>query len=378
MIILISIFLCGIFLPAVGTFLPLAPKVALIEKRDPAEYPAARNWSRQGFEQAFNDRFGFRDALVYGHNWFSVFVCGTSPTDEAIIGKEGWLYFRSSIDDYRGLVKFPPKLIEPWRRELSAKAAYLASRHVQYLVVIAPNKETIYPEFLPAQIRQVRRRSCLDQFREALAAPQPFELLDLREPLRALKADRLFWRTDTHWNDRGALAAASEIIRHLQSHLPEIPGINPADYEARREVKPGGDLAEMIGFPNAFFEDDTILSTRGTMPQLMPTPAWAGGFKMPVKCYECDAPGRTLRAALCSDSFGIAPSRFLAAQFRRMIFIRRMPNGEEYHALLPKLVAAEKPDVLIELFTERNLLQIPKSIFSEPASGNTETGHQAN
>ena len=363
------LFALGICLPGLATIFHVSPQASLIEKRDRAEFPDAKSWSPLLFEEAYNDRFGFRDSLVLGHNWISTFLWGVSPTKSAIIGKEGWLYYGASIDDYRGTINFTKKLSDSWREEFSAKRAFFASHHITYLVAIAPGKESIYPEYLPGHIQQIRKRSCLDQFSEAMRGPQPFDWIDLRKCLLAGKSESkglLFLKTDTHWSDTGALLAASEIISHVKSQILDVPAIDPKDYQRVEKSGVGGDLAEMIGFPDKLCETSISLTPAGITPIAVALAEWVGRLHMPAHCYETSDPARVHRAVMCGDSFGVAITPFLARQFQRFAYLRKMPDSEDYDAALPKIVEQERPDVVIELFTERNLLQIPTKIFKEP------------
>jgi alginate O-acetyltransferase complex protein AlgJ len=364
-------FVAGLFLPGLATLFNFSPAGLLNEKRAKAAFPPLRHPDRVLFEKAYNDRFGFRDALVYGHNWVSIFIFDVSPTRSAILGKEGWLYYRRSIDNYRGLVDFSESEIERWRSNFAAKAAFFEKHHVEYLVVIAPNKESIYPEFLPDQIQKVRERTRLDLLLKAFGEHPPCALLYLQEPMLARKNaanERLFCKTDTHWNQLGALFAANEIVGRLRSRLPDLPPASPGDYEKAPETRPGGDLAVMIGLPNFFPEEGLALISRKRAPSIVPNAPWVAESKMLERnfsTFASDAPGRRRHSILCADSFGHAIAPLLAAKFERLVYIQHMPATRIYHAELPKMIELEHPDAVIELFTERNLDLAPEGLFSE-------------
>jgi hypothetical protein len=363
------LFCISICLPGIATIFHFSPHAALIEKRDRVEFPTLAQWSPRLFEEAYNDHFGLRDSLVLGHNWISTFVWGVSPTKSAIIGKQGWLYYGASIDDYRGSIVFSKKLIDLWRQEFTAKQAFLSAHHIAYVVAIAPGKESIYPEYLPSHIQQIRRRTCLDQFSEALHGPQSFEWIDLRAILLAKKRESkepLFLRTDTHWSDTGAMFAASEIISRLGTQVTGLPAIDPNTYWQIEISGLGGDLAEMIGFPKELRETSMSLIPNDAVANAVPPAEWVGSLHMPAHCFETVGPDRTRRALMCGDSFGVAITQLLAPQFQRFVYLRKMPDAEDYDAALAKIVEQEHPEVVIELFTERNLLQAPTTVFKAP------------
>jgi hypothetical protein len=88
----------------------------------------------------------------------------------------------------------------------------------ELLVVVVPNKESIYPELIPSE----RRSSVLPAFYNELAA-QKVPFVDLYQPYREgfLKQKAIYYHLDdTHWNSDGA-ALAVELIRK------KIPGLLP-------------------------------------------------------------------------------------------------------------------------------------------------------
>ena len=88
---------------------------------------------------------------------------------------------------------------------------------IPYLFVVAPSKHDVYPEFMPDRLNRVRDDSRLDQlmaYIEAFFPAPPVDILDLRPTLAEARKSgvRLFHKTDTHWNDRGAWAAYRKAI----------------------------------------------------------------------------------------------------------------------------------------------------------------------
>ena len=369
---MVAVFLAIIALPVLDTLLHLSPKNLLREKREGAPYPPRGLLDPPAFETAYNDRFGFRDALIYGHNWIDTFFFRVSPTKRAVMGNGGWLYLNESLDDYRGVSKLSPRTMEQWRVDMAAKAAFFAERGITYLLVIAPNKESTYPEFLPVRFQKVERMNSFDKLERYLEGRAPCEFLDLRPPFLAEKrahATKLFLKTDTHWNQSGAVLATQEIMARLHRRLPDLP--LPADDDYRRVPKdlPGGDLAEMIGFPQSFGEQDTSLIPRNSRPQVVANPSWAANSKLPIKALESELPGRDRRVLLCGDSFGLAITPLLASQFKRLVYIRqsfmkRSASNENNPAIAAEIIEAEHPDIVIELFTERYALSAPRSTLS--------------
>ena len=103
-----------------------------------------------------------------------------------ILGKQGWLYYDGEPGDhfidiyYRSVKPFTISELETWRTALEERQRWLAKDGILYLVVLAPNKETIYPEFLPDAVNKMNANTRLDQLVNHLRSNTTIDVLDLR------------------------------------------------------------------------------------------------------------------------------------------------------------------------------------------------------
>jgi hypothetical protein len=137
------------------------------------------------------------------------------------------------------------------KEDLEHRRALWARNDTRYLFVVAPNKNTIYPEFLPDYIRAYRGRSRLQQLREYLRTTgSPVDILDLHAALLADKPKGdLYFRQDTHWNGRGYFTAYEAMCRVLSRWFPEIsPQVMGRDYAIRPHPLDGGEW-RYLGVP---------------------------------------------------------------------------------------------------------------------------------
>ena len=169
-----------------------------------------------------------------------------------VIGRDGWLYFLGedgkSLDrDYRGVL--------PIRRTSLAIAAEFKRRHdflaalgIAYVVMVVPDKATIYPEHLPRWVTRVAPQTRLDRFYAALAAYPDVTVLDLRPALTAAKArERNYFKTDSHWNLLGATIGYEALAACSRRRCRGFPPCRPSPpYIAGVDVY-SGDLAKMMG-----------------------------------------------------------------------------------------------------------------------------------
>lgn len=119
----------GIWLPLLATFgASTSDRFNTYEKRKLADFPLLRfnedgfNKFPTEFSKYFDDNFGMRGKLIYIHNYIKWAVLGVSPTQRAIVGKNGWLYLADgTIADYRNDQPFTEAELKLWRDVLVAK-----------------------------------------------------------------------------------------------------------------------------------------------------------------------------------------------------------------------------------------------------------------
>jgi hypothetical protein len=348
------LFILLILLPLADMVLHLSREEPVAEKRLLAPAPRLRPGEPWAFlkdcESYFNDHFGFRDFLVRRYNTLMVHGLGTSPTPKVLLGRRGWLFMGSGETEYfRNLRPFTAEELRQLIGKLEKRRAVLAAGGSHFLLVIAPNKSTIYPEHMPRALGKVRPQSRLDQLLAHLARHPQVDVLDLRPALLASKGEwPLYDKTDTHWNALGACIAYREMGERLQRYFPDARPLGPEHFRIGRVDDAGGDLAEMLSMRADLRETRIILEPKvpwQARPSFPPP-----GLPGDAKVWEC-ASGRIPRAVIVGDSFAKRLLPFLAEHFARTVFIEdRSP------AHLTAIIEREKPQVVIEEMVERNLL----------------------
>ena len=354
---LIAVFLVIVILPFAGKLLPTEGTFALTENRRPAPFPTITlgrpgwGWSivsfPRRFERYWNDSFAFRWYLIRAHS-LAKLALGVSPSPKALVGQNGYLFYagEQSVDYFRGTKPFTTPELERWRDDLESRRAWLAQRGIRYLVVVAPNKETIYGEFMPPALRKVRADSRLDQLLEYLKANSTIDVVDVRGALIAAKAhQRVYHTTDTHWNDAGAMIGAHEILTHLKTWYPETDASLPTG-KLQMSMAKGGDLARILALEDRFPEErfDWVPAPPAKAHEVPDASAKSSGASV-MACVGCAGP----RVIINHDSFNENLAPFLAERFRRTVLV-------EGSKLDRALIERERPDVVIQEFVERALM----------------------
>jgi hypothetical protein len=298
----------------------------------------------------FDDHFGLRSTLVRWYGELRLFGLGVSPTSTVIKGGDGWFFYGEdgSLDDYAHVDPMTPDALENWRAATTRAHDWLRARGVAYVFLIAPDKYVIYPEQMPPTIRQVSPASRTAQLSDTLR--HTGFTVDVRPPLMQAKAgERIYHRTDTHWNDRGALVAYQTIIDAVRRQVPAVP---PAwsrdDFEpVTREVE-GMDLASMMGLTRVLREVDLALVPKHPRRARVVEPADAEPMAEEGRLVT-EIPGSPLpRAVVFRDSFVSRLVPFLSEHFSRAVYLWQNDFDAD-------VVSQEHPDVVIQEIVGRHL-----------------------
>jgi hypothetical protein len=234
------------------------------------------------------------------------------------------------------------------------------------LFVIAPDKQTIYPEMMPPYLSP-NGRTRADQLIAYLHdTHSPANIIDLRPVLTAAKREGLiYFPQDSHWNGRGYFAAYREISRQLRSWFPDLPvqvlGVN---FDVKRVAWEGGDWGH-VGLPeeNLKFPGDLLVPIDHQRVSLLqpelpsdvisPLAPWLAAIR------TLNPQGRH-RLLLLHDSFmsfgvGNRAEGPLTRDFETTLSIGRYLQDTQ----VIELENSFRPDVVIEEWVERQVRATP-------------------
>lgn len=209
------------------------------------------------FEAVFTNHLAARDTLAALYAVAKMTWCGVSPSPRVWVGDNGYLFYNHNGDEaYMECNDPDAKLyLEFWAHEFSARHLQLDAMGCKYLVVIVPNKQTVYTELMPAAGRR-DGPDTIDCFLACERKHPNLRVLDLREPLRNGKGEwPIYLSTDTHWTADGAYIAYSEIINALSDWFPELTPLPKANFARVPGKIDRGDLARMVGLDGRMVEE---------------------------------------------------------------------------------------------------------------------------
>lgn len=279
---------------------------------------------------------------------------------KVLAADKGWLIFtgEGDIEDYQKVEAFTVEELEQFQVSLDALASQYAERGITLLIVLVPNKNTIYPERVPAQIPVIGSESRLEQIASYLKAHGQTHLLDLRPSLMSAKPEHeLYYATDTHWNDYGMYIAYSAIMSELQKVYPDLAPRPVSDFKIVEREPEILDLARNMG---------TTLLTESKI-QFVPQYDQSTLYKnLPLSgrklmlSYNANASLPDL--VIYYDSFFFGVNALLGEHFHHGVFVQNYTGGGLWNL---SWVDEYEPDVVIIEFNERYLEDLPKFIASD-------------
>jgi hypothetical protein len=357
---LAAVFVAAIVTPGVVMVAGLDHETPQGENRELAATPARpATWAALcaypgAASRYFEDHFGLRARLVRWQALLRLRLFGVSASPDVIVGRDGWLFYAGdgAAEDMASAAAFTPSELEHWRRTLQHTQDWMQAHGIAYVFVLAPDKHAVYPELLPASVRSIGAETRTDALVRYLREHSTVNVLDLRPVLHRAKAsERVYHRTDTHWNDRGALAAATAIVEALGAN--RVAPLAPrASFEAATRETEGLDLAGMLGITPNVTEEDLRLVPRTPRRARVVEPAVPDARLMDARLVTEQDDRSRPRAVVFRDSFGSALVPFLSEQFSRALYLWQ-------YNVDPAVVLAERPAVVIQQWVGRRLSTLP-------------------
>ncbi|GAB7079791.1 DHHW family protein [Megalodesulfovibrio paquesii] len=305
------------------------------------------------FDRWYADHFGLRNLMIKSYVLLKYRVLGAIQVNKVVFGRDGWLFFTLAeptadpISSYRGTTLLTEPQLALIAAGLNAWDAWCRERGIVFALFIAPNKAMIFPEQLPPSIVPVDRPNRMAQFLEYLSRHTTALVVDPTAALKARKNEYIYFKTDTHWTNVGALHAMEHLRQRVVDRLQTETGASWAplelgNYNMTSTTTPGGDLANMIIMTEEMPEYHEFLAP---LVDRNATAA-AEGRQRP-------------RAILYGDSFSKFLPQYLAQDFEYV-------ETATYAALDPDYIEANKPALLVLEIVERNLPLLPNLLNNLP------------
>ena len=311
-------------------------------------------------EDYVNDRFGLRSQMVHVNSLMR-YKLGVSSTRDIVIGRDQWLFYTADkiMEQHTGADIFTPTELEHWVRAMEADRDWLAARNVAFYILMAPEKNTIYPEKLPDYPRGPVTR--IDQLAERLRHSN-LKFIDTREQLFRAKAagETIYFAGDTHWTERGAFVAYRMLIDEVRKSFPSVAPLTASDFTISYSSPPTADLAVHLHLENDLHYTIEQLTPKWKLHQTAPQattyrPGW--GWRVTENKNDLYNQPRLLVFGDLFTDYVLGP-HILYETFHDPVWTDN--NGG---TLNMNLVRELKPDIVIVQFAERYLHLVPLEPF---------------
>ena len=290
------------------------------ENRQLSEFPSPKTeegkinveWLSQAGDY-FQEHFAFRNELVTGNALLHGRLLETSTADGVIQGKNGWLYYKDSLDDYLGQDLLSDRSLFNIAHMLSMTQQALEEKGVNFLFTIAPNKNSLYGDNMPyydkLKVSGQTNRENLENWLKT----EKVAYADLYQALME-EDEVLYHARDSHWNNKGAALAADVLMDALGKDHDSYEG---ESYTVRRDYT--GDLDTML-YPLASTADDEIYydkeTTYATVEEIQ------SNFDPRITTVN---PVKEGSLVMYRDSFGNALLPYMADAYANAYFSRGIP-----------------------------------------------------
>lgn len=227
------------------------------------EYP-------KSYEEYFNDYLPFKTELVKLKNLSDIFVFKNVFARRVLLGKNKWLIDKDGNlnQKYMGIERyyFTESELETAKSNLIHFRDELKKKNIDFILMVCPDKQSIYSEFMPNYIKRKSAKNDTDIFVEYIKNNTDIKVVYPKEELLKYKDKyQLYYKYDTHWNSLGAYIGYIELTKILSITNKSIENFKILEFDSthRNSNKDASvfynDMARMMSLKNIkYFRDDTI------------------------------------------------------------------------------------------------------------------------
>ena len=346
------VFIVILAIPSLGMFIFGASESENGEELAmPVLYSEEEGFNKEYLQQLgalFESRFALRQQMVTAYSQITGKIFDTSSQSGVITGTGDWLFYSDSLPDYQRTNILTDRQLHNAVRNLELVDEYCGNSGIEFLFVIAPNKNTLYPEYMPYYLVPGEGPSNRELLDDLLTDTQ-VNFTDFGRYDTFLDPDAVYYfHRDSHWNNVGAAIASSSILSSL--------GVPHHDYSSDGTYigEPHrGDLEQMIYPTDSASEYETVFDV---MPSFT--------YDAPVESnfdFRIGTSGSGESSLLMyRDSFGSALVPFMAEPFGHAFFSRS--NSCQITDFI-----SNNPDFLVMEKAERFIPQLCTSPSRLPA-----------
>ena len=168
----------------------------------------------QDFEAYFNEHIALRNPLVFADACIQTGLFQESNVSGVIAGTDGWLYYASTLSDYLGTGILSSRQLYNLANNFAIVQDYLQAKNIDFVLTIAPNKNTLYGEHMPYYKARIVDPDHSAVLLKPYLEDRGVRYLDLFTLFES-QDEVLYLKTDSHWNNKGAFLVYNQLMDTL-------------------------------------------------------------------------------------------------------------------------------------------------------------------
>lgn len=341
----LAILVITMCLPLLGGLLGVKNQNA--ENRQLQQFPELSPTFTIEFEKYWQDQFPFRNEMITLYNQANQSLFKYSGNNQVVYGKDDMLFFSETLSEYQQNKPFTQHELLRLQNNFNLVNRLLSDKGISLYLMPVPNKNEIYSEKMPNQIRPVSTQNNYD---ELMKLDFDFEVINLKETF--LSQDKqIYHNWDSHYNNLGAAITSdliTQTIANKSKNYQELPYIIEKSFS--------GDLTTML-YPSAQVLDDNMnYNLEQNYIYVRPLQSVDDLTIQTLNNNETDD------LYMIRDSFGRALIPFISNAFNKVQYSRISPYYYQ------EAINLEYTNVLVEI-TQRNMfhwLKLSPVIESTP------------
>ena len=291
----------------------------------------------QDFESWFTEHVALRNQMVYADAMVQTKVFQESNVSGVINGTDGWLYYASTLDDYLGNAVLSERELYNLAHNFSVVQEYVEANGMDFVMTIAPNKNTLYGEHMPYHKSYIVNSDHNAKLLAPYLQQQNVAYLDLFQ-LFEQQQEVLYLLRDSHWNNKGACLAYDAIMDSL-----ELPHEDYASTQPKLVKNDNGDLNKMLYSFYGQLEENYDYGLTQEYVYGTDFESVEDGW---IITENANGTGKLL---MFRDSFGNTLIPFFSNEFASAYYSKGMPNA------LEPFMEQYQPDCVVIQKVERNI-----------------------
>ena len=281
------------------------------------------------------------------------------------------MFYEDTKEDFDGSSVLNGSIYKRAKEMLESSQAWAESHDMKFYIVIAPNKNTVYPDYMPEGYKMASYRR-YDQFVD-LINDSGITAVDLRDAMsQSVQANpqmNLYYKYDTHWNNHAGYIAYETTMNMIRKDFPKAVLHKRSEYQINYAETYMKDQAYYLGQYSYYKDYGPVYTLKSdktaSLVNFEPRQGW-GQFAFAYDCktgkdkgfsdklywlqyrnaHNADAPN----AYILRDSYSIAMIPFFKDSFNVSTY-----NWTFSLNSCKREILEYDTDVIIAIIAERNL-----------------------